>query len=111
MFPLTKQNGVSTSLQGYGNKNCKELQKVSSTLSVVDFLIKKLFFFLDNCQKLTYHEAEQVTYVVSWPNGPNLSSDKQVPMGVGAENFLWTVDLEPVLTVKHTFPVDPGPWA
>ena len=45
-------------------------------LSVVDFLIKKLFFFLDNCQKLTYYEAEEVTCVVSWPNSPNLSSDK-----------------------------------
>ena len=31
-------------------------------------------------------------------------------MGVGVESFLWTVDLEPELTVKHTLPVDPGPF-
>lgn len=61
------ENIVSTS-QGYYNMNCKESKKLVLYSQLGGFFIKILFFFLFNCQKLTYHEAEGVTCVVSWPN-------------------------------------------
>lgn len=68
ILPLYYTENIVSTSQGCCNMNCKESKKLVLYSQLGVFFIKILFFFLFNCQKLTYHEAEGVTCVVSWPN-------------------------------------------